>query len=118
MIDPTARQLEFLRFIDAFTAARRYAPSVRDFCEHFKLASTNGVHQALGYLTKKGLIERATGTARALWLTSSGLAWLSREQTTERTRPVPPRPLQRGECGESNETDLTDGATASRAEGV
>lgn len=76
MSDPTARQLEILCFIESHTHGLGYPPSIREIVEAFGLASTNGVAEHLDALTAKGLLLRATRTARGMRVTPLGLAFL------------------------------------------
>ncbi len=77
---PTARQLEVLTVVHAYTVARGFPPSIRDIA---RLASTsgralspNGVCDHLNALERRGLLTRQSNTARGFLVTDKGRALL------------------------------------------
>jgi len=56
----TKRQEQILTYIQEFTASAGYAPSIREICDRFGIASTRGVHRHLETLEKKGYLARAS----------------------------------------------------------
>lgn len=64
----TERQREIYEFIRERIENRGYPPTVREIGEHFAIKSPNGVMCHLNALVKKGLIHRATQSARAIQL--------------------------------------------------
>ena len=62
----TARQHQILGLICDHVDQRGYPPSVRDLVQALGLASTNGVHEQLSILVKKGWLVRERGVARGL----------------------------------------------------
>ncbi|WP_163998651.1 hypothetical protein [Pyxidicoccus caerfyrddinensis] len=71
---PTQRQQEVLAFIHAFKAEHEVAPSIRDMCERFGWASTNGAQDFLLRLQRRHLLTWLPGVARSWRLTESGKA--------------------------------------------
>ncbi len=70
--DLTARQKQFLDFIESFIADRGYPPSIRETQKAFGLKSTKGVKDHIDRLVEKGYLFRENGSARALSLPPSG----------------------------------------------
>jgi repressor LexA len=64
----THRQRQIYEFIKGKIEARGYGPTVREIGEAFYIKSPNGVMCHLNALVKKGLILRATKSARAIQL--------------------------------------------------
>ncbi len=75
------RQLELLRFIDAYVEENRYPPSIREIADARGVTSTNGVAQALDLLQRKGLVWRAPGRSRGLRVTELGRGLLAAMET-------------------------------------
>lgn len=72
---PTQRQLELMRYVAEYLRDRGYAPSYREIGEHMGILSTNGIHDHLRALQRKGLLYlRMVNQKRALSLTPSGWA--------------------------------------------
>ncbi|GAB1534850.1 transcriptional repressor LexA [Geovibrio sp. ADMFC3] len=69
MSEPTKRQKQFLDFIEEFTEANGYSPSIRDIGEGLKLSSTASVKKMLDRLSEGGFIRRASSSARGIELT-------------------------------------------------
>jgi hypothetical protein len=63
----TAKQGQYLAFIDHYMKVHRRAPAEADFVEYFRV-SPPSAHQMLVTLAKKELISRAPGEARAIRL--------------------------------------------------
>jgi len=66
--DLTARQKEFLDFIQSFIKDKGYPPSIREIQHAFNLKSTKGVKGHIDRLVDKGYLNRKDGSARALSL--------------------------------------------------
>jgi repressor LexA len=64
----TSRQREIYEFIREKIEARGYPPTVREIGDYFGIKSPNGVMCHLNALVKKGLINRAEQSARAIQL--------------------------------------------------
>jgi repressor LexA len=64
----TSRQREIYDFIREKIEKRGYPPTVREIGDAFEIKSPNGVMCHLNALVKKGLIERAPQSARAIQL--------------------------------------------------
>lgn len=62
----TKRQLEVLEFLIEFIDEHGYAPSHRDICQHFGMASTRAASDHLDALEKKGYIARDGDIARGI----------------------------------------------------
>jgi len=73
MNPPTDRQLDVLRFVAGYIAEHRHAPSLREICAGIGVSGTVGVTQHLELLERKGLVGRAVGVSRGLWVTGAGL---------------------------------------------
>jgi repressor LexA len=68
----TQRQREVLSFISDHIRAHNYPPTIRQIGDAFDFRSTNATADHLKALIRKGLIERAHNSARAMWLTPKG----------------------------------------------
>jgi len=68
--DLTARQKQFLDFIEGFILDKGYPPSIRETQKAFGLRSTKGVKDHIDRLVEKGYLFREDGSARALSLSS------------------------------------------------
>jgi repressor LexA len=64
----TSRQREIYEFIRDRIESHGYPPTVREIGDHFGIKSPNGVMCHLNALVKKGLINRAEQSARAIQL--------------------------------------------------
>lgn len=64
MEDLTRRQLETFNYIIAHQKVHGIAPTVREICQHFGLASPGGVHRILRVLVEKGYVEAEPGEMR------------------------------------------------------
>lgn len=62
----TSRQLEILTFIKESLNANGYAPTYREICAHFNIASTFGVKRHIDALVKKGYLTSESNLSRAL----------------------------------------------------
>ena len=65
MTDLTRRQTDWLDFIRQFIDDRGFAPTRREFADHFGV-SPNGAQHAILTLERKGWLRRAPGTARGV----------------------------------------------------
>lgn len=65
----TDRQEEILNFVERYTAAHHYPPTLREIADEYGLASLNGVKKHLHALAKKGHLVRKDGARRALHVT-------------------------------------------------
>jgi len=72
--DLTARQKQFLDFIESFIREKGYPPSIRETQKAFSLKSTKGVKDHIDRLVEKGYLERENGSARALSLPAENRA--------------------------------------------
>lgn len=70
--DLTARQKQFLDFIESFIVDKGYPPSIRETQKAFGLKSTKGVKDHIDRLVEKGYLNREDGSARAISLPSAG----------------------------------------------
>ena len=66
--DLTARQKQFLDFIQSFIEENNYPPSIREVQHAFGLKSTKGVKGHIDRLVEKGYLNRKDGSARTLSL--------------------------------------------------
>jgi repressor LexA len=80
---PTKRQTQVLRFIADHAAEHGYSPSSREICAAIGIVGTNGAHDHVKALVRKGMVTRTSFVARSTVLTESGKAFL------ESTRPGP-----------------------------
>jgi len=87
----TERQKEIYDFIRDSIDNRGYGPTVRDIGKNFEIKSPNGVMCHLKALEKKGLIERAPNSARAIRLVDHrpGSAGLPLLGTVAAGTPIP-----------------------------
>lgn len=71
---PTARQIQFLRFITEYQTREERPPAIRDFVKSrkLKITSTSVVNYFLVKLEENGYIRRQRRTARGLRLTAKG----------------------------------------------
>lgn len=74
----TARMRECLAFIDRYIREKGVSPSYDEICLHMGLKSKAGVTRLLISLQERGMINRLPNRARALELTSMGVAILER----------------------------------------
>lgn len=65
----TRRQELILNFVERYTAAHHYPPTLREIANHHGLSSLNGVKKHLSALAKKGHLVRKAGARRALHVT-------------------------------------------------
>lgn len=74
---PTARQIEVLRFMVYFHAETLRAPTFREVSESLGATSSNTANDHLRALLRKGLISWPEGSkSRAITVTDAGLAAL------------------------------------------
>jgi repressor LexA len=76
MRPPTEHQRAVLREIQDLTTRWGYPPTVRELCDVFAVASTNAMHETIGYLIQKNCLRRASRLARSLTLTEAGKTFL------------------------------------------
>jgi repressor LexA len=75
---PTVRQRMVLQAIQSHRASFGCSPTHREICETTGIGSTNGVHDHLRALERKGLVDLgADGRARQVRLTARGKAAIS-----------------------------------------
>lgn len=67
----TKRQREMLGFIEGHIQSRGYPPTLREIGNELGIHSTNGVHDHLLALQKKGYIEQRAGTCRTIRVISA-----------------------------------------------
>lgn len=82
----TTRQTEFLRYIEARRLAA-VSPTVDEIRRHFGVASTNGVHDVLDALRRKGYIRWTPGQSRTMVVLDD------RGEMVPAPLPPPPRPV-------------------------
>ena len=76
MLNPKARQI--FEFIYRFGKEHGFPPTVREICDGFGLASTNGGRYYLSILERDGYIKRNPRISRGTEITESGLRRYSR----------------------------------------
>jgi repressor LexA len=69
----TERQQEILDYIQDYTAAKGFAPSIREICNFFDISSTRGVHRHLETLEEKGRLKRES-TPRSIKIIQDGIS--------------------------------------------
>ncbi len=74
---PTARQLELMRHVQAYTAAHGFSPSRAALCELMSFASVNAAAFHTANLEEAGLVTRTVGCARSIIVTEAGLKALA-----------------------------------------
>lgn len=72
MNGPSPRQLVVLRAIRDHQKAKGFAPTIRELGDQLGIKSTNGVHEHLRLLIRKGLLTREKQRSRTLLLTTAG----------------------------------------------
>lgn len=83
----TARQKEILEYVVQYTFENLYQPSIRELCDHFKMASTNAMSAHLKALANKGYIEMGNLSSRALKFSDRALR-LVKSSDNLRARPI------------------------------
>ena len=73
-MNPTPRQKQILDFVTRSIDRRGFAPSIKEICDHFGLASTATVHKHLKNLAERGLLNRESNRSRALEVPTHGVA--------------------------------------------
>lgn len=76
MIKPTERQLQVLKAIDSSVREHGYPPTLREIGIAIGVRSTNGVHDHLLALERKGYVTINDGKCRSLIITAVGRALL------------------------------------------
>src|SRR5262252_10264759 len=76
MLNPKARQI--FEFIYRYGKEHGYPPTVREICDEFGIASTNGARYYLAILERDGYIKRNPRISRGTEITESGLRRYSR----------------------------------------
>ena len=84
----TTRQQEIWQFLAEYVDAHGYPPTVREIGDAVGLASPSTVHAHLANLERAGLLRRDPTKPRAIELVGR-----RREETPERSAPVPTLPL-------------------------
>lgn len=69
---PTQKQADILQWIASSIKENGYPPTLRELGAHFGIRSTNGVHDHLWALEKKGYLWSEPKKARAMGLTREG----------------------------------------------
>lgn len=90
----TDRQQEILDFIRLHISEHGYAPTIREIGAAFGIRSTNGVHDHLQSLERKGYLERGSLKSRALRVLSGEEA--SPERPSRRRAQSSRAPAARG----------------------
>ncbi len=65
----TRRQAEILAFIEEYTRAHGYAPTLHEIAGHFSLSSVATVHKHVSYLVAQGRLRRGKNARRGIELT-------------------------------------------------
>ena len=68
----TPRQKEVLEFIYQSISSNGFPPTFEDFSDKFGFKSNQGIKDHLAALVKKGLIQKAEGSARSIIITQRG----------------------------------------------
>jgi len=76
MLNPKARQI--FEFIYRFGKEHGYPPTVREICDGFGIASTNGARYYLSILERDGYIKRNPRISRGTEITESGFRRFTR----------------------------------------
>lgn len=76
---PSRRQLDVMRCIERHRQLHGYSPTIRELGDELGIRSTNGVHDLVRALVRKGLVTKPPNTSRTLMITDAGRAWLPRE---------------------------------------
>jgi repressor LexA len=76
MLNPKARQI--FEFIYRYGREHGFPPTVRDICDGFGIASTNGARYYLAILERDGYIKRNPRISRGTEITEGGLRRFSR----------------------------------------
>src|SRR5215467_818305 len=76
MLNPKARQV--FEYIYRYGKEHGFPPTVRDICDGFGIASTNGARYYLAILERDGYIKRNPRISRGTEITESGLRRFSR----------------------------------------
>lgn len=69
--DLTSRQKEIMDFIVRYIRLFLHSPTLREIGTEFGIASSNGVHDHIRYIRKKGWLLRRSVKARNIVLTRS-----------------------------------------------
>jgi repressor LexA len=83
----TPKQKEVLEYLVQYTFENLYQPSIREMCEHFKVASTNAMSTHLQALARKGYIEMGNLSSRALKFSDKALRFVKSSDHL-RARPI------------------------------
>jgi len=75
MREPTARQLEVLRYVAA-RAAQDYPPTLRELCTEIGTSCTNGARDHLRALRRKGLLRINAKRSRGITVTAAAAPYL------------------------------------------
>ena len=67
---PTKRQQLILDFVISFMKSNAFPPTRQEIADHFGFRSSNGAHEHLLALERKGLIQLTTGIARGIRIIS------------------------------------------------
>lgn len=84
--DLTARQKQFLDFIESFINEKGFPPSIREIQKAFSLKSTKGVKDHIDRLVERGYLNRQDGSARAISIPPHRAVFGKRE--TDKTAPI------------------------------
>lgn len=86
--EPTARQLEILRFAVNYLREEGSPPSYREIATELQITSTNGVNDHLKAMERKGLVVRSYMKARSLVVTEVGRSWIEASEPGAQARPA------------------------------
>lgn len=71
----TKRQRQILDYITEFIDEHKYAPSLREIGEHFKLSSPATIHAHIENLKKLGFLKTSYNEARSIELVPANINW-------------------------------------------
>ena len=72
----TKRQRQILDYINDFTSSHKYAPSIREIGDHFKLSSPATIHAHINNLKTKGFLKTGHNEARSIEITKVDVNWV------------------------------------------
>lgn len=71
------KRLGLLSFIDTFLREKKYAPSIREMCDAFKISSTSVLSYDLDEMKSSGLVDWVFHQSRTIHLTKAGEIYLA-----------------------------------------
>lgn len=77
MIELSRKQETWLVFVSDFAKREGWAPTNREMCDRFGWASSQAAAYAVGILCRKGVLQKAPKSPRALRVTEEGKRYLA-----------------------------------------